>query len=76
MKKQHISQYSFNIPFYLGENFVIVEVLNNGKIDEIKFFDPSGVHLLFTISYNSTTENLLNQNTIAFIKAKINESVF
>ena len=75
MKQQHITRYSFNLPFYLGESYVIVEVLNNGKIDEIKFFDPSGVHLLFTFWYNSTTEDLLNPHTIAFIKAKINEGV-
>lgn len=74
MKQQQITRYSFNLPFYLGENFVIVEVLNNNKIDEIKFFDPSGGDLLFTFWYNSLTEQLLNKNTIAFIKAKIDEN--
>jgi hypothetical protein len=73
--QQNLTRYSFNLPFYLGENFVIVEITNNGKIDEIKFFDPTGVYLLFTFFYNSTTKNILNPHTIAYIESKINEEI-
>jgi hypothetical protein len=77
--------YSFNLPEYLGNYYVSVDLINYGididtekknyDIDRITFYTPSGLTSLFSVDINvHSPEELLNKNTLAFIKAKINEA--
>jgi hypothetical protein len=77
--------YSFNLPEYLGNYYVSVDLINYGididtekknyDIDRITFYTPSGLTSLFSVDINvHSPEELLNKNTLAYIKAKINEA--
>jgi hypothetical protein len=77
--------YSFNLPEYLGNYYVSVDLIiygididtaeKNYDIDRIVFYTPSGLTILFSVDINShNPEELLNKNTLAYIKAKINEA--
>jgi len=68
--------YSFSLPNYLGDNYVIVDVVYPNDIHEITFYTPSGQHLLFSMSVNSQSLKLLNDQTLAYIQARIkNETI-
>jgi len=66
--------YNFNLPQYLGGNYVSVYVIYPNSIHHITFFSECGQHLLFSISCNEQNLKLLNEKTLAFIVAKINEA--
>ena len=77
--------YSFNLPEYLGNYYVIVDLINFGMdldtkvkyydIDRITFYAPAGLTILFSVDINvHNSEELLNKNTLAYIKSKINEA--
>jgi hypothetical protein len=65
--------YNFNLPQYLGGNYVSVSVTYTNSINHITFFTESGQHLLFSIICNEKNIKLLNEKTLEFIKAKIDE---
>ena len=67
--------YSFNLPEYLGGFYVSVDTINNMYIDRFNFYSSSGMIPLFSVDVNIyQPEELLNKNTLAYIKAKINEA--
>jgi hypothetical protein len=67
--------YSFNLPEYLGGFYVIVDTINNNCIDRFNFYSSGGFIPLFAVDVNIyQPEILLNKNTLAYIKAKINEA--
>jgi hypothetical protein len=67
--------YSFNLPEYLGGHYVSVDTINNNFIDRINFYSSGGMVPLFSVDVNIyQPEELLNKNTLAYIKAKINEA--
>lgn len=67
--------YSFNLPEYLGGFYVSVDTINYNYIDRINFYSSSGMVPLFSVDVNIyQPEELLNKNTLAYIKAKINEA--
>jgi hypothetical protein len=67
--------YSFNLPEFLGGFYVSVDTINNNYIDRLNFYNASGMIPLFSVEINIyTPEELLNKNTLAYIKAKINEA--
>jgi hypothetical protein len=78
--------YSFNLPKYLGNYYVSVDLIGYGidiaskekdyNIDRITFYAPAGQTILFSVDINiHNPENLLNKNTLAYIKAKIDAEV-
>jgi hypothetical protein len=69
---QNKKTYFFNLPEYLGGYYVSVDTINN-CIVTINFYSSSGMVPLFSVD-NYTPEQLLNKNTLAYIKAKINEA--
>jgi hypothetical protein len=67
--------YSFNLPEYLGSYYVSVDTINNNFIDRFNFYSSGGMVPLFSVDVNIyQPEELLNKNTLAYIKAKINEA--
>jgi len=75
MKIENKKTYSFNLPEYLGGFYVSVDTIDNNFIDRINFYSSGGIIPLFSVDINIyTPEELLNKNTLAFIKAKINEA--
>jgi hypothetical protein len=67
--------FSFNLPHYLGFNYVSVDVIYPNIITTIHFYNESGSSHLFTVDINKYTELLINEKTLAFIKAKIDETI-
>jgi hypothetical protein len=67
--------FSFNLPHYLGFNYVSVDVVYPNTIQTIQFYNESGSSHLFTVHINRYTELLMNEKTLAFIKAKIDETI-
>jgi len=67
--------FGFNLPEYCGGNYVSVDVVYPNQINQITFFTESGYHLLFTVLVNQTNEHLLNNATLAYIKAKIENEI-
>jgi hypothetical protein len=68
--------YSFNLPEYLGGFYVSVDTINNNYIDRFNFYSSGGMIPLFSVDVNIyQPEELLNKNTLAYIKAKINEAI-
>jgi len=78
--------YSFNLPEYLGNYYVSVDLINYGidintkeknyDIDRITFYAPAGLTLLFSVDINvHNPEELLNKNTLAYIKATIDAEI-
>jgi hypothetical protein len=68
--------YSFNLPQYLGFNYVSVDVVFPNTIQTIHFYDETGQNHLFSATIYGYTQHLINPNTLAYIKAKIDETVF
>jgi hypothetical protein len=66
--------FSFNLPHYLGFNYVSVDVIFPNEIQTVHFYNESGTSHLFTVHINKYTESLMNEKTLAYIKAKINEA--
>jgi hypothetical protein len=63
--------YSFNLPMYLGENYVSVDVVEPMDIHRITFYTPSGNQLLFSVFLHCFSIELLNEKTLAYIKLRI-----
>jgi len=56
--------YAFNLPMYLGENYVSVDVVEPNDIQRITFYTPSGNQLLFSVFIHCFSIELLNRNTL------------
>jgi hypothetical protein len=78
--------YSFNLPEYLGNYYVSVDLIGYGidiqfkekdyNIDRITFYSAYGATILFSVDINiHNPEKLLNKNTLAYIKATIDAEV-
>jgi hypothetical protein len=67
--------FAFNLPEYCGRNYVSVDVVYPNQINQITFFTESGNRLLFSVLVNQTNEHLLNNATLAYIKAKIENEI-
>jgi hypothetical protein len=75
MRIKNKKMYSFNLPEYLGGFYVSVDTIDNKFIDRINFYSYTGMVPLFSVDINIyTPEELLNKNTLAYIKAQINEA--
>jgi len=75
MRIENKKTYSFNLPEYLGGFYVSVDTIDNNYIDRINFYSSGGMVPLFSVDINIyTPEELLNENTLAYIKAQINEA--
>jgi len=75
MRIKNKKTYSFNLPEYLGGFYVSVDTIDNNYIDRINFYSYTGMVPLFSVDINIyTPEELLNKNTLAYIKAQINEA--
>jgi hypothetical protein len=66
--------FAFNLPEYCGGNWVSVDVVEGNDIQRITFYSPSGNQLLFSVFLHCFSIELLNEKTLAYIKAKINEA--
>jgi len=66
--------FAFNLPEYCGGNYVSVDVVEGNDIQRITFYSPSGNQLLFSVFIHCFSITLLNEKTLAYIKAKINEA--
>jgi hypothetical protein len=66
--------FAFNLPEYCGGNWVSVDVVEGNDIQRITFYSPNGNQLLFSVFIHCFSIELLNEKTLAYIKAKINEA--
>ena len=67
--------FAFNLPDYCGGNYVSVDVVMPKQITQITFYTSSGNNLLFSVNCNDTSLQLLNNITLAYIKAKIENEI-
>jgi len=63
--------YAFNLPIYLGENYVSVDVVEPNDIHRITFYTPSGNQLLFSVFIHCFSITALNVKTLEYIKLRI-----
>jgi len=75
MRIENKKTYSFNLPDYCGSHYVSVDVVLPKQITQITFYTSSGKNLLFSVNCNDTALQQLNNITLAFIKAQIDETI-